>query len=71
MTEVMLRPDAKGRVALGELGKGVTNYKVSQLDNGQLIFTPYTEIPFSDKWVFDKPDLLEQFKQYVSQNQSE
>ena len=70
MTELMLRPDAKGRISLGELAKGVSSYKVTKNENGQLTFTPYAEIPYSEKWLFENADLLEEFKKHVSQKQS-
>lgn len=66
----MLRPDAKGRIALGELAKGVSSYKIAKNENGQIILTPYTEIPYSEKWIFENPDLLEEFKKHVEQNKT-
>lgn len=68
MTELMLRPDAKGRLSLGELAKGVSSYKVTSNENGQLTLTPYAEIPYSEKWLFENPNLLEEFKKHVAQN---
>ena len=70
MNESMLRPDAKWRVALGELAKGVSSYKISKNENGQITLTPYTEIPYSEKWIFENPDLLEEFKKHVEQNKA-
>lgn len=64
---LMLRPDSKGRISLGELSKDVTSYKIEKMENGQLLLTPYTEIPFSEKWVFENPDLLDEFKKYINQ----
>lgn len=62
MTEIILRPDAKGKLNLGELAQGVSSYRVTIEDNGKLTLTPYTEIPFSDKWIFENKDLLEKIK---------
>ncbi len=31
MNDIMLRPDAKGRIALGEHSKGVSSYKVTKM----------------------------------------
>ena len=70
MTEFMLRPDAKGRVSLGELAKGVSSYKVTQGDNGQVTLTPYTEIPYAEKWIFEHPEVLEEFKKHLEQKQA-
>lgn len=60
--EVILRPDAKGRLNLGELAKSVSSYRVTVGDHGKLTLTPYTEIPYSEKWIFEHQDLLEKFK---------
>jgi hypothetical protein len=49
MTEMILRPDAKGRINLGELAQEVSSYRVTVEENGKLTLTPYTEIPFSEK----------------------
>jgi len=67
----MLRPDAKGRVSLGELAKGVSSYRVTQGDNGQITLTPYTEIPYAEKWIFEHPEVLEEFKKHLEQKQTE
>lgn len=71
MNDVMLRPDTKGRIALGELAKGVSSYKITKGDHGQLILTPYAEIPYSEKWLFENSDLLEKFKQQIAQKQTD
>lgn len=71
MNDMMLRPDAKGRIALGELAKGVSSYKITEGDDGQLILTPYAEVPYSEKWIFENPDLLEKFKQQIAQKQTD
>ena len=67
----MLRPDAKGRIALGELAKDVSSYKITKNKDEQLILTPYTEIPYSEKWLFENPELIEKFKQHLKKNQSD
>ena len=66
----MLRPDAKGRISLGELAKGVSSYKVTKSEDGQLTLTPYAEIPYSEKWLFENPELIEKFKQHLKNDQS-
>lgn len=70
MTELMLRPDAKGRISLGELAKGVSSYKVTINENGQLTLTPYAEVPYSEKWLFENSELLEEFKKHVAKNKA-
>jgi len=52
MEKMMVRPDAKGRINLGELAAGVSSYRVNVSKNGHLMLIPYAEIPFSEKWIF-------------------
>ena len=63
MEEIILRPDAKGRVNLGDLAQGVSSYRVNRGENGTLTLTPYAEIPFSEKWIFENKEILEKVKQ--------
>jgi hypothetical protein len=62
MSEIILRPDSKGKLNIGELAQGVSSYRVVIGDNGVLTLYPYAEIPFSDKWIFDDKELLEKLK---------
>lgn len=66
MEKMILRPDAKGRINLGELAAGVSSYRVNISENGNLMLVPYTEIPFSEKWIFDNEEALEKVKQQLS-----
>ena len=52
MTEIILRPDAKGRLNLGDLANNVSSYRITQEESGTLILTPYSEIPYSEKLSF-------------------
>lgn len=67
MDNITVRPDAKGRVNLGDLAQGVSSYKINILENGQLLLIPYAEIPFSEKWIFDNKDVLEKVKHHLRQ----
>ena len=71
MTEIILRPDGKGRINLGELAAGVSSYRVAIGDQGTLTLTPYAEIPLSEKWIFEDKDILEKVKQQVKKKQEE
>ena len=62
MTEIILRPDSKGKLNIGELAQGVSSYRAVMSENGVLTLYPYAEIPFSDKWIFEDKELLEKFK---------
>jgi len=59
MSDVILRPDSKGRVSLGNIANNVSSYRVSVENNGRVVLEPYTEIPLSEKWIFEDKVLLE------------
>ena len=56
--DLTVRPDAKGRVTLGALAKGVSSYRISAEADGRLILEPYVEIPARERWVYDNPQVL-------------
>ena len=65
----ILRPDAKGRVCLGILAKGVSSYeaiinKVSQ----EITLKPYIEVPFSEKWLFENEEARDSIKRGLKQS---
>ena len=50
----ILRPDAKGRIHLGSLTKGVSGYKVTVNEKTHTItLAPYAEIPLVEKWLYE------------------
>ena len=65
-TTVTLRPDTKGRVALGKLALGVSSFHATTDDKGRIILEPYTEIPASEKWLFDNKPALAAVKKGLS-----
>jgi hypothetical protein len=70
MTEtIILRPDAKGRISLGEITNNVSSYRVTIEDNGKVILEPYAEIPLSEKWLFDDKELLEKIIKQIKAEQ--
>lgn len=71
MNNIVLRPDAKGRLNLGEIAKNVSSYQVTIEESGRVILEPYTEIPLSDKWIFEDKALLEQIKQQIAEKECE
>lgn len=48
-----LHPDAKGRITLGKLAKGVSSFHVTQQENGKILLEPYVEIPQHEQWLFN------------------
>jgi hypothetical protein len=70
MTEtIILRPDAKGRISLGEITNNVSSYRVTIEENGKVILEPYAEIPLSEKWLFDDKELLEKVVKQIKAEQ--
>jgi len=68
-TQKLLRPDAKGRLCLGNLAKGVSGFKVTIDENTQnIILCPYAEIPLKEKWLFDNKEAIRSVKEGLSQS---
>jgi hypothetical protein len=53
----VVRPDAKGRVALGELANGVSSFRVS-VEGDRIVLEPYAEVPAREKWLFEHKQAL-------------
>jgi len=53
-----VRPDAKGRIALGVLAKDVSSFVIIQGENNSLILMPFVEIPDREKWLFQNKNAL-------------
>lgn len=68
MTDIILRPDSKGRLNLGAIANNVSSYKVIVASDGKVTLEPYTEIPLSEKWIFEDKELLEKI---ISQSKLE
>ncbi|MGK5087983.1 hypothetical protein WDW86_10530 [Bdellovibrionota bacterium FG-2] len=49
---VQLRPDSKGRIALGRFAEGVSSFCVTEQPNGAVLLEPMVEIPAREKWLF-------------------
>ena len=71
MTTLILRPDSKGRIALGDIASQVSSYRVTVEENGKVTLEPYTEIPYSEKWIFENKELIERLKQELAKDKTE
>lgn len=58
-SEKVLRPDSKGRISLGKLAQGISSFRVTIDDRRRIVLEPYSEVPSSEKWLFDNPDVRE------------
>jgi len=59
----MVKPDAKGRIALGRLAEGVSRFAVIETKDHRIILEPYSEIPLHEKWLFDNKKAMKKLKQ--------
>lgn len=64
-----VRPDSKGRIPLGQLANGVSSFSIIT-DGDRIILQPYSEIPTSEKWIFDNKPALISLKKGLSQAKS-
>lgn len=58
-----IKPDAKGRIYLGQLAEGVSGFTVEVDKNHRIILEPMVEIPAREKWLFDNKAALKSVKQ--------
>ena len=58
--EITVRPDAKGRITLGKLAKGISSYLIHSEEGGKIVLEPFVEIPAREHWIFQNPQALEQ-----------
>lgn len=64
---ITIRPDAKGRIALGRLALGVSSFHATTDAKGRIILEPYTEeITASEKWLFDNKPAIAAVKEGLS-----
>jgi hypothetical protein len=54
----ILHPDAKGRITLGKLAKGISSFHAIQQQDGKIILEPYIEIPLREQWLFNNKEAL-------------
>ena len=60
---IVLRPDAKGRITLGPLARGISSFVVSKEDDGRLLLEPYKESPAREAWLFENPAAIGKVRQ--------
>jgi hypothetical protein len=58
----VLRPDTKGRVALGELARDVSSFRVTVDEHHRIVLEPYAEVPATEKWLFENSQALASVK---------
>ncbi len=63
-----IRPDSKGRIALGKLARGVSSFQATLDAEGRIILEPYAEIPAREKWLFENPSALTAVREGLEQS---
>lgn len=65
----ILRPDSKGRICLGKLTNGISSYKATINEiTKEITLKPYTEIEFSEKWLFENDEVLSSLKRGLKES---
>ncbi len=62
----ILHPDAKGRVTLGAIAKGISSYRMTQDGQGRLVLEPFVEIPERERWLYNNREALASVKQGIA-----
>ena len=65
---IRVRPDAKGRVGLGKLAKGVSSYRVIPKPGGAVLLEPMVEIPAREVWLFENQEAHASVKRGLRQS---
>jgi hypothetical protein len=53
-----VRPDSKGRIALGRLAEGVSSYIVRPEPDGKIVLEPLAEVPARERWLYESAEDL-------------
>jgi hypothetical protein len=65
-SQIVVRPDSKGRITLGPLAKGISSFVVSKEDDGRLTLEPYKEIPAREAWLFKNPVAADKIRKGIA-----
>lgn len=66
-TAVTIRPDAKGRITLGALARGISSFQATVDSSGRIILEPFAEIPAREKWLFENKGALAAVREGLTQ----
>lgn len=65
------RPDAKGRICLGQYAKGISKYKITVDDEtGNIILEPFAEVPARELWLWQNKNALNAVMEGIRQSQA-
>ncbi len=66
----ILHPDAKGRITLGAIAKGISSYRMTKDEQGRLVLVPFVEIPERERWLYNNPEALAAVKQGIADSEA-
>ena len=62
-----VRVDAKFRIVLGKVSKGIPQFRIYQNALGQIILDPQTTIPAYEAWLFKDTQILKSLQRSLAQ----
>ncbi len=62
-----VRPDSKGRVTLGRLGKDISSYRVAVDGEGRVLLEPFVEVPAREQWLYENPEAYSSVRRGLAQ----
>jgi hypothetical protein len=65
---IQVRPDSKGRIALGKLAEGISSFIVTEQANGAYLLEPMAEIPAREKWLFENKVALQSVRRGLEES---
>ena len=63
-----VRPDAKGRIALGKIAEGVSSFIIYAQAGGTYILEPMVEIPARERWLLESKDARDSISRGLEQS---
>ena len=66
--QIMVRPDAKGRINLGSRTAGISGYQITDMGGGNLMLTAMKEIPARELWLYQNPEALAMVEEGLRQS---
>lgn len=63
-----VRPDSKGRIALGKFAQGVSSFQIHQGKDGSIVLEPFAEVPARERWLFENKKALTSVKKGLQES---
>lgn len=64
--EITVRPDAKGRITLGKMARGISSFRVHSEKGGRIVLEPFVEIPAQELWLHNNPKAMAKVKRGIA-----